>query len=210
MSSDADISKLTDGFGIRWALAETSFKYHAACRHTHPAADALQQVLQAHQLCAADVRRVTALVHQAAIDVLGSVTDPQTVHQSKFNMGTVLALVAVLGRAGLPEFDSSFRAAEVVDFRHKVVMALDPEVDAAYPARWIGKVRVETVDGRVLHGRTDEPKGDPGNTLSRPELEDKALRLALYRGGASEEEMRAAIKNLWRLADWPRVGRLLS
>jgi len=210
MSSDADISKLTDGFGMRWALAETSFKYHAACRHTHPAADALQQVLQAHQLCAGDVRRVTALVHQAAIDVLGSVTDPQTVHQSKFNMGTVLALVAVLGRAGLTEFDSSFRAAEVVDFRHKVVMALDPEVDAAYPARWIGKVRVETVDGRVLHGRVDEPKGDPGNTLSRPELEDKALRLALYRGGANEDEMRAAIAHLWRLADWPRVGRLLS
>ena len=49
-------------------------------------------------------------------------------------------------------------------------MELDPEVDAAYPARWIGKVTVHTIDGRVLHGRVDEPKGDPGNTLSRAEL----------------------------------------
>jgi 2-methylcitrate dehydratase PrpD len=209
MSSDADERKLTDGLGTRWATAETSFKFHASCRHTHPAADALQQVLQTHSLKASDVKRVTALVHQGAIDVLGPVTDPQTVHQSKFSMGTVLGLVAVLGRAGLSEFDASFRAGDVTAFRDKVVMALDPEVDAAYPARWIGKVRVETNDGRVLHGRVDEPKGDPGNTLSRPELEDKALRLARYHSGASEAEMRAAMARLWGIAAWPQVGRLL-
>ena len=34
------------GLGERWALAETSFKFHASCRHTHPAADALLQVMR--------------------------------------------------------------------------------------------------------------------------------------------------------------------
>ena len=38
MSRDADPAKLCDRLGTRWALAETSFKYHASCRHTHPAA----------------------------------------------------------------------------------------------------------------------------------------------------------------------------
>jgi 2-methylcitrate dehydratase PrpD len=98
----------------------------------------------------------------------------------------------------------------VVDFRGKVVMELDPEVDAAYPARWIGKVRVETNDGRVLHGRVDEPKGDPGNTLSRAELEDKALRLAQYHQGASEAEMRAVIARVWGMDGAAQVGRLLT
>jgi 2-methylcitrate dehydratase PrpD len=50
MSSDADPAKLTDGLGTRWTLAETSFKYHASCRHTHPAADALLQVMTQNQL----------------------------------------------------------------------------------------------------------------------------------------------------------------
>lgn len=209
MSTDADLTKLTDGLGTRWATAETSFKFHASCRHTHPAADALQQVLQTNKLKASDVTRVTALVHQGAIDVLGPVTDPQTVHQGKFSMGTVLGLVAVLQHAGLSEFDASYKAPEVVDFRNKVVMELDPEVDAAYPAQWIGKVRVETTDGRTLHGRVDEPKGDPGNTLSRAELEDKALRLALYHQGANETEMRNVMDHLWRIADAPQIGRLL-
>ena len=49
-------------------------------------------------------------------------------------------------------------------------MELDPEVDTAYPARWIGKVSVATRDGRTLVARVDEPKGDPGNTLTRGEL----------------------------------------
>jgi 2-methylcitrate dehydratase PrpD len=43
-------------------------------------------------------------VHQGAIDVLGPVVKPATVHQSKFSMGTVLALVA---RTAMPGLTSS-------------------------------------------------------------------------------------------------------
>ena len=210
MSRDPDPSRLTDGLGTRWALTETSFKLHAACRHAHPAADALQQLLQQHALAAQDVKRVTALVHQGAIDVLGPVVDPRTVHQAKFSMGTVLGLIAVHGRAGLEEFDRHYRDPAVVAFCQRVAMRLDAEVDSAYPARWIGKVVVDATDGRRLEGRVDTPKGDPDNTLSRPELEDKALRLARYRGGASEEEMRAIIARIWSLADTARVTTFLT
>src|SRR5690606_4612579 len=71
MSTDADPARLTDRLGTRWALAETSFKCHASCRHTHPAADALQQLMRTHRLAADAVERVNAKVHQGAIDVLG-------------------------------------------------------------------------------------------------------------------------------------------
>ena len=209
MSRDADPTRLTAGLGSRWALAETSFKFHASCRHTHPAADALQQVMQQHGLKAGQIDTITTHVHQGAIDVLGPVVDPQTVHQGKFSMGTVLGLVAQFGAAGLTEFDASFKDPAVVALRQKVTMQLDPEVDAAYPQRWIGKVTVTTTDGRVLHGRVDEPKGDPGNTLSRAEIEDKALRLAAYRDGASTAEMRRLIAKVWAMDSAQPVGRLL-
>ena len=210
MSSDADPARLTDALGQRWATVETSFKYHASCRHTHPAADALLQVMQAHQLKPADLARVVTHVHQGAIDVLGPVINPATVHQSKFSMGTVLALVARFGHAGLVEFDQHFQEPLTRALCDKVEMVLDDEVDSAYPRRWIGKVTVTTTDGRVLHGRVDEPKGDPGNTLSRDEITAKALRLAAFSGAATEAEMRQAIDRLWGIAQNPKVGRLLE
>lgn len=210
MSSDADPAKLVDGLGTRWATAETSFKYHASCRHTHPAADALLQVMQQHRLQPGDLAGVVTHVHQGAIDVLGPVVKPVTVHQSKFSMGTVLALVAQFGHAGLAEFDQHFLSDATQALRDKVTMQLDAEVDGAYPRRWIGKVTVTTTDGRVLHGRVDEPKGDPGNTLSRDEITAKALRLAAFSGGATATEMQQAVDRLWHVAQWPRVGRLLG
>lgn len=210
MSDDADPQRLIDGLGSRWALVETSLKVHASCRHTHPAADALLLLMKSKRFQAKDVKRVTALVHQPAIDVLGAVGDPQTVHQAKFSMGTVLGLIAVFGAAGLSEFDAHYRDPAVVEFRKKVKMQPDEEVNAAYPRRWIGKVVVETLDGARHESRVLEPKGDPGNTLDRQELEAKALRLAGYRHGASAEEMRRVIDRVWRLADESRVGAFLK
>jgi len=211
MSRDADPQRITDRLGRRWALAETSYKWHASCRHTHPAADALLDLLRRERLGHEQVAQVTARVHQAAIDVLGPVVHPQSVHQAKFSMGTVLGLVAVHGKAGLDEFEElALTDARVAAFRERVRMVRDDEVEAAYPQRWIGKVEVRTTDGHTLTARVDVPKGDPGNPLSRSELEAKAIRLARFRGGATEAEMRAAIECIWRFEEQAQVGRLLA
>ena len=210
MSSDADPARLVDRLGRRWATAETSFKYHAACRHTHPAADALLAVVQQHALAPQEIVTVTAHVHQGAIDVLGPVVNPRTVHQAKFNMGTVLGLVAYHGYAGVTEFEQRFDDDAIAAFRDKVEMAFDAEVDLAYPARWIGKVTVETRDGRTLHGRVDEPKGDPGNTLTRAELATKLQRLAAFSGAASEEEASQLLEHAWQIASHARVAAVFA
>ena len=210
MSSDADPAKLVDRLGSRWALAETSFKFHASCRHTHPAADALQHVMREHGLKASDIVSVVTHVHQGAIDVLGPVVDPQTVHQSKFSMGTVLALIALRNSADLAGFDAALKDRAVEAFRDRVTMALDEEVDAAYPQRWIGKVTVTTTDGRELSGRVDEPKGDPGNSLSRPEIEDKALRLGTYLGAATDQQVKALIQTVWNIRKQASLEPLLT
>ena len=200
MSSDAEPGKLSADLGSRWALVETSFKFHASCRHTHPAADALLDVMQREGLSAAQISQVQTHVHQGAIDVLGRVTVPATVHQAKFSMGTVLGLIAVHGKAGLPEFhDLALSDPAVAAFRDKVSMSLDPEVDSAYPQRWLGRVTVTTTDGRTLHGAIDEPKGDPGNTLSRAELADKFQRLAHFSGARTPAQANRLIEHVWNL-----------
>ncbi|VWC86617.1 2-methylcitrate dehydratase [Burkholderia lata] len=210
MSDQTYPDKLVDRLGTRWALAETSFKYHASCRHTHPAADALLQVIERNALKPDDIESVVTHVHQAAIDVLGPVVSPRTIHQAKFSMGTVLGLVSAYGHAGVREFDAHYASPDIARLRDKVRMELDPEVDSAYPARWIGKVTVTTKDGRTLEGRVDDPKGDPGNTLSRAELEHKVRTLALYADAATEAEVTESIGKIWAIADATVVPSLLA
>jgi 2-methylcitrate dehydratase PrpD len=109
-------------------------------------------------------------------------------------------LIATLGRAALADFtNNALKNNELRKFHDRVTMVLDPEVDGAYPRRWLGRVSVETADGRRLECRVETPKGDPGNTLTRSELEDKALRLVGYSGAATPDEVKQFIARIWRL-----------
>ena len=210
MSRNTDPAKLTDRLGRRWGILECSYKVHACCRHTHPSADALLAVMQQNRLQARDIAHVTAHVHHGAIDVLGPVTDPQTIHQSKFSMGFVLGLIALRGRAGVDDFsEAALRDPEVRSFLKLVDMVLDPEIDRSAGNLWGGRVEVSTGDGRLLEGRVPGAKGDPGNTLSRAELEAKALRLAAYGGAASPQETQRIIARAWTLRDQPDLDGLV-
>ncbi len=88
-------------------------------------------------------------------------------------------------------------------------MVYDPEIEAAYPQQWIGLVEVETTDGQRFVARVDEPKGDPGNSLTRDEIAEKARTLAAYADGARPEEIEALIARSWALAEQPAVRDLL-
>jgi 2-methylcitrate dehydratase PrpD len=212
MSRDADPSRIDDALGTRWAILEVSLKWHASCRHTHPAADALLAVMQRERLKADDLARVVARVHRGAIDVLGAVGVPASIHQSKFSMGTVLGLVAANGQASLEDFDrDALSSPAVARIRERVEMVLDAEVDAYYPAAWIGKVSVETVDGRLFDGRIDNPKGDPENPLTPEEVVRKAERLVAYRGAISDSASPAAwLHRLQNLAPEQSVSSLFQ
>jgi 2-methylcitrate dehydratase PrpD len=138
------------------------------------------------------------------------VSDPRTIHQSKFSMGFVLALIAKRGSAGIDDFtEQALEDPELREFSQRVEMVFDPEIDAAYPQRWIGLVELETTDGEHITSRVDVPKGDPGNALSREELEEKARSLAAFQGGATDEEMDRIIGRVWRLDREPDVRDLL-
>lgn len=78
-------------------------------------------------------------------------------------------------------------------------MQLDPEVDRAYPQRWLGRVQVTLKDGRVLEGAIDEPKGDPGNSLSRSELEEKFSRLVAFSSALNPVQTNLLIERVWSL-----------
>ncbi|KAL4803075.1 hypothetical protein BDV18DRAFT_146204 [Aspergillus unguis] len=186
--------------GAKWSVLESSFKWHASCRHTHPSADALIALLREEGVRYTDIASVTAYTYKAALDVLGLSGEGKTVHQSKFSMGFVLAVAAKKGSAGLTDFtEAALLDPELRELQGKVKMVLDDEIDAAFPARWLGRVEVETKDGRKLSRTVDVVKGDPGWTLTRDEIESKALALAEYGHVTDLAAFKDAIQRIWEL-----------
>lgn len=104
-------------------------------------------------------------------------------------MGFVLAQIAVKGSAEIEDFtDLALEDSRLRGLSGRMEMVFDPEVEAAYPKRWIGLVETETTEGVWITSRIDVPKGDPGNALTREEIEDKIRGLAFFGKAASDKE----------------------
>lgn len=167
MAEDIYPSALDEELGQRWTVMETSFKWHAACRHTHPSVDGLLSIMLKNNIKFEDIERVECGVYKAAKEIL-SLGGVETVHQSKFSMGFVLAVAARYGRAGITDFtEDKLKDVELLDFMQKVEMVLDKEIDDVFPKEWMARVMVITKDGRKVEEKVETPKGDPGNTLTR-------------------------------------------
>ncbi len=202
---------LTAGLGERWALTETSYKWHASCRHTHPAADAMQRVMRQHQPKIDQIASVRVGVYQAAFDVLGAVSHPRTIHQSKFSMGFVLALIAIKGVAGVQQFtEQALTEDALITLHDKVFMEVEEDINQRYPKQWCASVTVKLLDGRVLNAFVDSPRGDPENPLSREELSVKAYSLVEYYGICSKKKMEGILSAIWALPKRPSIDGLFD
>jgi 2-methylcitrate dehydratase PrpD len=167
MAEDIYPVALDENLGQRWTVMETSFKWHASCRHTHPSVDGLLSIMSTHGLKFEDIESVRCGVYKAAVDVLG-LGGVETVHQSKFSMGFVLSIAARYGRAGITDFtEDRLRDPQLLEFMQRVEMVLDKEIDDAFPKEWMARVTVTTKDGKIFDEKVETPKGDPGNTLTR-------------------------------------------
>lgn len=221
---DPTPSAIDCDLGKKWSVLESSFKWHASCRHTHPSADALLALLKEEGVKYTDIARITAYTYKAAIDVLSLSGEGKTVHQSKFSMGFVLAVAAKKGSAGLMDFtEADLVDSELRELQGKVNMVLDEDISKEFPARWLGRVVVETKDGRTLTRSVDVVKGDPGWTLTRyvpaiifftqadffvrEEIESKALALAQYGHVQDIPAFKDAVQRIWNLEAQDKIER---
>jgi len=79
----------------------------------------------------------------------------------------------------------------------RVSVAVDPEIDAAFPGKRAARISIETRDGRLLTHLQPNRKGDPEQPLTDAELEDKLIELAspVIGSGAS----RHLLAGIWAL-----------
>ncbi|KAJ6051714.1 hypothetical protein N7499_011092 [Penicillium canescens] len=191
---------IDQNLGKEFAVLRSSFKWHASCRHTHPSVDALLNLMEKNQVAFDDIESVLVPTYQAAINVLSLSGNGETVHQSKFSMGFVLAIAAKKGQAMITDFtEDDLKDTSLREFQNRVTMKYDADIDAHFPERWQGAVIVECKSGKTFAESTKFAKGDPEFPLTRPDIVAKAHALARYGGIKDSNKVDYLIKRAWNL-----------
>lgn len=164
---------IDQNLGTDFEILRSSFKWHASCRHTHPSVDALLNIMKKHSVTFDDIESVVARTYQAAINVLGLSGSGETVHQSKFSMGFVLAVAAKKGQAMITDFtEEDLKDSSLRDFQKRVTMELDPVIESKFPESWQGTVIVTCKSAQTFTETVEFAKGDPELPLTRYEPGD--------------------------------------
>jgi 2-methylcitrate dehydratase PrpD len=193
---------------VAFKIPGVSIKYHASCRHTHPAVDALLLLMGEQELGANDILAIRAYVNSAAFDLLKDVV-PSSPWAAKFSLQFCLAQAAVTGRLQVDSFtESALAESRVVELMKRITLELDRSLDDGYPRRWAAAVEVDTSGGVSLRRQVDAPKGDPNNPLSAEELEAKFRTLATIR--LNNESAQRMMGRLRRLTDLDSMAELLQ
>ena len=186
-----------------WELTRTSIKPWPCCRHTHPAIDAALELHEA--LKGADIKRITVGAYRAAVDVCDR-PDPQDPYSAKFSLQHTVAIALKDGLVNQASFDADARS-RMANERTKVLVAVAPKVDAAYPRAWGAEVAVVTTDGRRLSASRRDAKGDPENPLTASDLKAKA-RAMLLESGLAEASSDTLIAGILALTNDKPVRHL--
>jgi 2-methylcitrate dehydratase PrpD len=194
-SSDADpVRVLADADA--WLLAQVSFKPWPACRHAHPAIDAL---LALAPLPAPEaVAGLTVHTYREAVDFCDR-PQPRTALEAKFSLQHALAAILALGRPALAHYAPDALGREPLPaLRARVRVLEDPALSARFPRHFGARVSLALRDGRVLEHAVADAWGDPEWPLDAAALAAKASALMRY-GGLAEariEALHAAVATL--------------
>jgi len=193
MCPDASPELLLQGAEGPWLIHGTSFKPWPACRHTHPAIDAVLALRDS-----ARTRHVSRIVIETFADAVRICDnrDPRTSVEAKFSLQHAAATVLLRGAPILENFDAAAAADPVIaGLRRKVEVQANETLSRAYPARFGASVRIEFADGSAIQQAVSDALGDPENPLTESALAGKARMLlgsAGYAASAADDIVRAA------------------
>jgi 2-methylcitrate dehydratase PrpD len=182
-AADADPTRLLEPRATPW-LDDVSFKPWPACRHAHPAMDALWELLQTHPTTIAEVQRIEVHGYADALRFCDR-TEPQDEAQARFSIQHALAAWLRWGTPQLAHYQGdALHDAAVRALRPHIVLHEDAAIQARYPQHYGARVLVQRTDGRTLQAEVRDTHGDPARPMSEAAIQAKAAALMAAAGWA--------------------------
>ena len=156
-----------------------AIKQYPCCGSTHPAIDAMLDLVETHKLTPAVVEHVQSWTHPRRLNHTNR-PRPNSALDAKFSVQYCLARALMHGQLKIEHFEGdTYRDPAVTALLARVNAAPHPEMTMAQTDHFGGEVRIKTRDGRELAAKVDRPLGrGPEKPLPKSRLEAKFLDCA--------------------------------
>ena len=196
MGDNPDWERWLATLGRDFHVTRMTFKNHACCGHTFAAIDGALEVKRRLNVDAADIDRVEVATYRAGLEV-AHYENPGTPAEGRFSLKYVVATALTHGSVRLAAFEPERLAdRKTKALMDRISLRLDPELEAAFPAKRAARVAIEA-KGRREEWLQPTRIGDPDAPLSDRALEEKYFELAAPVLG--EAKARDILQRLWRL-----------
>lgn len=206
MSNGPDWGATLATLGRDFHITDMTFKNHACCGHTFAPIDGAQALQAQMGIAAEDIECIHIGTYAPALDVAGNF-DPKTSPEARFSIPFVVATALLYGSVRLAAFtEERLRDPRIQALMARIVLAVDPALDAAFPGQRTARVRIVARDGRQGEFLQPTRKGDPDAPLSDEDLNAKFLELTppVLGGGAATQ----LLQRIWQLETMPSVRSL--
>jgi len=177
LSDRFDPQVLVAGLGEGYAISENYFKPYPSCRFTHPALDALEEMLGERKISPAEIARISVTTFKAAVHTASK--PPANVEAMRFSVPYLIAARLCRGSISLGTLDQAIVSdPQVMDLAGRVQMSASEEYERVRPERNPAKVTLHLQDGQEVVHEVMNCLGDPRKPMSREALVRKFLGLA--------------------------------
>lgn len=169
--------------GEGWLIHGTSLKPWPACRHAHPAIDAMLDALAgAGPVEAGAIARIRVATYAEALRFCDR-PHPVTELEARFSLQHALAAIACLGRPQPEHYlPAAFDLAQLRALRERVELVEDAGCSKRFPAHYGATVDIHLADGRCLSAARVDAWGDPECPMDAADVMAKARSLAAWGG----------------------------
>jgi 2-methylcitrate dehydratase PrpD len=204
-----DSNAIVGRLGRPWSLLSpgVSIKPYPSGSLTHPAMDVMAELIAQHGIRAQDVAQVRVGTNRQMLNTLIH-HRPKTGLQAKFSMEYCMAVLLVVGKAGLSQFqDDVVARPDLQAMVAKVEFYNNPDADAAGADKMRSYVEVRLADGQTFSGQGDFARGSPQKPMSFDDTVRKFQGCAEFAGLSQDKAERivTAVQNLETVTDMRSV-----
>jgi 2-methylcitrate dehydratase PrpD len=197
MGDGPDWQKAFESLGKTFNICRMTFKNHTCCGHTFAAIDGALALQSKMKVAAREIERIRVGSYRAAKEVSGYEA-PKTPAEARFSLKYVVASALTHGSVRLAAFEPArMNDPATRELMQRIDVAIDPELDAAFPKQRAARVAFVARDGRSEELLQPTRIGDPEAPLSDAQLDAKYLELAVPVLG--DARARKLLADLWAL-----------